>query len=148
MECDTAEAVPAVRRLLCHPVSQYYSPIFIHPLHQTPAILRPPRPARQVLQAPDGPTCEIISFSGTGGAIATSHLVDGLPDPIKPADSQPHNRIDKRLMRQLKTYGLEDPPVRREKSIPLGIVHSIVAAAASSSDPRAHHISYQVTIGL
>ena len=52
------------------------------------------------------------SVSQAWGAIATSHLLDGLPDPRKPADSQAHTRIDKHLTRQLKTYGLEDPPVR------------------------------------
>ena len=82
------------------------------------------------------------------GVIATAHLLDGLPDPRKPADSQAHTRLDKRLTRQLKTYGIEDPPVRREKAIPLGIVHSIVAKVDISSDTRAHQISNLITIGF
>ena len=41
-----------------------------------------------------------------------------------------------------------NPPVCREKAIPLGIVLSIVAAAATSSNPRAHHIAVLVTIGF
>ena len=69
------------------------------------------------------------SVSQAWGAIATTHLLDGLPDPITPADSQAHTGLDKRLTRQLKTYGLKDPPVRREKGIPLRIVQSIVAKA-------------------
>ena len=77
-----------------------------------------------------------------------AHLLDGLPDPRKPADPQAHTGLDKRLTRQLKTYGLEDPPVQREKATPLGIVQSIVAKAATSSDLRAHHISDLVTIGF
>ena len=88
------------------------------------------------------------SVSQAWGAIATAHLLDGLSDPRKLADSQAHTGLDKRLTRQLKTYGLEDPPVRREKAIPLGIVQSIVAKAATSSDPRAHHIADLVTIGF
>ena len=63
-----------------------------------------------------------------------AHLLDGLPDLRKPADSQAHTGLDKRLTWQLKTYGLEDLPVQREKANPLGIVHSIVAEAATSSD--------------
>ena len=58
-----------------------------------------------------------------------SHLRDGLPDPRKPANSQAHTGLNKRLTRQLKIYKLEDPPFQREKSIPLGIVHSILVEA-------------------
>ena len=67
--------------------------------------------------------------------IETAHLLDGLPDPRKPAGSQAHTVLDKRITRQLKTYGLKDSPVRQEKAIPLGIGHSIVAAAATSEEP-------------
>ena len=52
------------------------------------------------------------SVSQAWGAIATAHLLDGLSDPRKLADSQAHTGLDKRLTRQLKTYDLEDPPVR------------------------------------
>ena len=48
------------------------------------------------------------SVSQAWGEIATSHLLGGLPDPRKPAESQTHTRLHKRLERQLKTYGLED----------------------------------------
>ena len=44
--------------------------------------------------------------------------------------------------------GSKTPPVRREKATPLGIVHSIVAKAATSSDTRAHHIVDLVVIGF
>ena len=60
--------------------------------------------------------------------IAVTHLLDGLPDPRKPPDAQAHTGLDRRLARQPKTYGLEDPRIKREKAVPLGIVHSIVAA--------------------
>ena len=82
------------------------------------------------------------------GAIATAHLLDGLSDPRKPADSQAHTRLGKRLTRQLKTYGLEDSPARQENVIPLGIMHSTVAATDTSSNRRSHHISNLFTIGL
>ena len=62
------------------------------------------------------------SVSQAWGAIATTHLLDGLPDPRKLADPQAHTGIDKRLTRQLKTYGLKDPLVRREKATPLRIM--------------------------
>ena len=75
------------------------------------------------------------------GVIVTAHLLDGLPDPRKPAYSQAHTGIDKRLTRQLKAYRIKDPPILQEKSTPLRIVHSIVAAAVTSSNTRAHHIA-------
>ena len=46
------------------------------------------------------------SVSGAWGLIARSHFMDGLPDPRKPAKSQSHTGLDKRLARKLKTYGL------------------------------------------
>ena len=46
--------------------------------------------------------------------IATAHLLDGLPDPRKPANPQSHTGLDKRLTRQLNNYGLKDTPVGRE----------------------------------
>ena len=59
-----------------------------------------------------------------------------------------HTGLDKRLMRQLKTYGLEDLPIHQEKSTPLGIVHFIVTAAATPFDPRIHYIVDLITIGF
>ena len=88
------------------------------------------------------------SVSQAWGEITTAHLLDGLPDPRKPADSQAHTGIDKRLIRQLEIYELKDPPFRQENAIPLGIMHSIVAEAATSSNTRAHHIADLVTIGF
>ena len=35
------------------------------------------------------------SFSQSWGTIATSHLLDGLPDPRKSSDSQSHTRLNK-----------------------------------------------------
>ena len=68
--------------------------------------------------------------------------------PDKPSDSQSHTDIDKRLTRKLKTYGIKDPPFKRGKDIPLGIVHSIVATATSSSNPKARHIADLVQLSF
>ena len=57
------------------------------------------------------------SFSHPWGAIATAHLLDGLPDPRKTADSQAHGGIDKHLTQKLKIYGLKDAPPSDEKTI-------------------------------
>ena len=51
-----------------------------------------------------------------------------------------------RLSRQLKTYGIEDPLVIREKSTSLGIVHFIVSAANSASDQNTRHTAYLVVL--
>ena len=51
-------------------------------------------------------------FLGHGGAVAATHLLAGLPDPRKPTDFQANDILDMRLSRQLKTYGIDDPPVR------------------------------------
>ena len=53
------------------------------------------------------------SVSQAWGLIATSHLLDGFPAPRKPSDSQARTGLDKRLNRQIKTYRLKDPPIRR-----------------------------------
>ena len=80
------------------------------------------------------------------GAIAVTHLLAGLPDPRKPTNSQANEGLDMRLSRKRKTYGIEDPPVRREKAIPLGIVHSIVSAANSASDQKTRHTADLVVL--
>ena len=56
------------------------------------------------------------SVSQAWGAIAMYHLLDGFPDPRKPADSQEHTVLDMCLARQLKTYGIKDLPISREKA--------------------------------
>ena len=70
------------------------------------------------------------------GAIAATHLLADLLDPRKPTDSQAIDGLDMRLSWQLKTYGIEDPSIRRGKATPTGIVHSIVSAANSASDQK------------
>ena len=77
-----------------------------------------------------------------------THLLDCLPDPRKPLDAQAHTGLDRRLTRQLKTYGLEDPPIKLEKSVPLGIAQSIVATASFSSNPKTRQIANLVTLGF
>ena len=77
-----------------------------------------------------------------------THLLDGMPDPRNPPNSQACTSLNKRLTRKIKTYRIKDPPVNQEKSTLLGIIHSIVAAATSSYDPKAHHIVNLVELGF
>ena len=88
------------------------------------------------------------SVSQAWGEIATTHLLDGLPDPRKPPDAQAHTGLDIRLARQLITYGLEDPPIKQEKATPLGIVQSIVAAASFSSNTKTCQVAHLVILGF
>ena len=88
------------------------------------------------------------SISQASGAIKVTHLLDDLPDLRKPPDAQNHTGLDRRLSHKLKTYGLEDPPVKREKATPLGIIHSIVAAAAFSSNPKNRLVANLGILGL
>ena len=75
------------------------------------------------------------------GAIAETHLMDGLPYPINIPYSQAHTVLDRSLTYQLKTYDVEEPPAKREKASPLGIVRYIVDAAATTTDPKTFNIS-------
>ena len=77
-----------------------------------------------------------------------THLLTGLPDPRNPIDSQANVVLDMRLSCQLKTYGIEDPPVKRGKAIPLGIIHSIMSAADASSDQNIRHTANLVVSGF
>ena len=43
------------------------------------------------------------------GAIVATHILDAPPNPIKNPDAQAYTGLDRRLARQLKTCGLEDP---------------------------------------
>ena len=49
------------------------------------------------------------SVSQAWGGIASTHLLDGLPDPRNPPNAQAYTSLDRRLGHQLKTYGVEDP---------------------------------------
>ena len=82
------------------------------------------------------------------GAIAATHLLDGLPDPKKPPDAQAHTGLIRRLARQLKTYGLEDPPVKQEKASPIGSIHSIVTTSAVSYNPKNRQDADLVILGF
>ena len=82
------------------------------------------------------------------GAIAATHLMDGLPDPRKPPDAQAHSGIDRNITHQLKTYRIEDPPVKQEKDAPLRIIHSILVAAAIASNPQTQKVAGLVQLGL
>ena len=65
--CDTEKAALELGQLLCQHVGQPYSPRSIHHSHRDPPNLLPPSLERQLLQASDGPTWEIIGLSGMGG---------------------------------------------------------------------------------
>ena len=70
------------------------------------------------------------------GVIVISYLLDGFPNPRKPAVYQDHTGINKRLTHQLKIYKLKyPPPSEREKSTALVIVLYIISVSASSFDP-------------
>ena len=56
--------------------------------------------------------------------------------PQKVPDSQAYIGLNKCLARQLKTYGIEHPPVKLEKFTPMGIVQFIVAAGDSMSNTK------------
>ena len=88
------------------------------------------------------------SVSQSWGEIAVTHLLDGLPDPRNPPDTQAHTKLDRHLARQFKTYGLDNPLVKQEKAVPLDIIHSIVAAESFSSNPKIRQVSVLVTLGF
>ena len=52
-----------------------------------------------------------------------------------------------RLYRYLKTYRIEDPAVRREKSTFLGIIHAIVPTSNSASDQKTRHTA-DLVVGI
>ena len=54
-----------------------------------------------------------IRFLSHGGEVAATYLLDGLLDPRSPPNSQANARLYMQLTRQLKTYRIEDPPVKR-----------------------------------
>ena len=76
-----------------------------------------------------------------------THLLDGLPNPIKPLDDQSHNGLDRHLTHQLKTYGIEDPTVKREKAAPLGIVQPLWLRRPPPPTPT-RHVTKLVQLGF
>ena len=82
------------------------------------------------------------------GAIAATHFLDSIPDLRKPPDAQAYTGLYRRLARQLKTYGLEDPPVKQEKASPIGIIHSIVTTSAVSYNPKNRQDADLVILGF
>ena len=66
-------------------------------------------------------------------SVATTHLLEGRPDPRKPPGVGGKD-LEKRLSRQLRHYSSQDPPTRREKPVPLGLV--VAAAKGSRNTPR------------
>ena len=82
------------------------------------------------------------------GAIAATHLLDVLPNPRKPPNAQAQTGLDRRLTQQLKTYSLDNPPIKLENSVPLGIIHSIVAAEYFSSNPKTYQVADLVALGF
>ena len=72
----------------------------------------------------------------------------GLPNPRNTSDVQSHTGPDRRLTNQLKTYDIEDPPVKREKTAPLRIIHSIVDLAATTFNPKTRHVANLTQLGF
>ena len=68
------------------------------------------------------------------------------PQPNKNPDNHAHTGLVICLARQLKTYSLEYTSVKQEKSVALRIIHSIVATAAFSSNPKTHQAADLVTL--
>ena len=66
-------------------------------------------------------------------AIATIHLLDGLPDPRKPRGSSSRN-LGLRLCRQLRTYFFQDPPTSLQKPVPL--ILGVAAARNAGFVPK------------
>ena len=68
-----AEAVPAVVRLMLHPVGQPYSPIFVLSLGQYPTGIRRQSSACPLLQGTPAPTWEKVSISVVGSGCGNPH---------------------------------------------------------------------------
>ena len=77
-----------------------------------------------------------------------THFLDGLPDLRNTPDTQAHTGLDRRLISQLKTYGIEDLPFKQEKATLLGIIHPIVETATTTSDPKPCHVTNVVQLGF
>ena len=77
------------------------------------------------------PSVRADSVAAAWRAIAEIHLLEGLTDPRKPSGAATKD-LDKRLSRMLRHYSFQDPPSKREKAIPLGLVMSLAAAAGAS----------------
>ena len=75
------------------------------------------------------------------GSITATHILGGLPNPIKIPYTQAHIVLDIYLARQLKNYRIEDTPSNQYKPLPLYIVHSMVVAATTSTEPKPCHIT-------
>ena len=91
------------------------------------------------------PSVRADSVATAWRAIAETHLLEGLPDPRKRPGSSAKD-LDKRLSRMTRHYSLVDPPPKREKAIPLGLVISIGGQADSS--PKAQCTADLIQIGL
>ena len=131
-------------RLLLHPVGWPYSPWFIPPSSRNPTSIQTQGLICPLLHHLERLRKEPVFKAW--GVITVTHLLDGLPDHRKPPDAQDHTGRDRRLTRQLKTYGIEDPPAKREYAALLGIVQSFVAMAATTFYPKTHHLTKLVQL--
>ena len=128
---------------------------FCAPLHVDHQLQTPGLPKIELLQVygyrvRDGhysTRCSVRadSVAAAWRAVAEVHLLEGLPDPRKPPGSSSKD-LDKRLSRMLRHYSYQDPPSKREKAIPLGMVISIGASADGS--PKASCTSDLIQIAL
>ena len=83
-----------------------------------------------------------------GGGCCRNPLLDGLPDPRNHPNSQAHTGLDQSLNNQPKTYRIEEPPLKREKASPFGIVQYIVATATTNSKLITRQVDNLVQLGL
>ena len=77
-----------------------------------------------------------------------THLWDGLHNSRKYLDTHAHTGLDRCLAHHLKTYGIEYPYVKQEKSIHIGIIHTIVAESDPYNYLNTYHIYNLVQLGL
>ena len=88
------------------------------------------------------------SFSQAWEVVVVTHILDGIFDARNLTDTQAHTGLDRRLVYHRKTYSIKYPPIKQEKVLTLSIVQSIVAVAATTTDPKIRHISGLVQLGL
>ena len=70
------------------------------------------------------------------------------PTPESLPDSRAYTGLARPLSHQLKTYVIDDLPIKCEKFISLGIIQFIMTAGASASDPKTCHIANLVQLGF
>ena len=104
-------------------------------------------PEHTTLQVTPGTTWEIFDFLDMG-AIVANHLLDGPPNLRNTPDPQSHTGLDRRLTHQHTTYGIKDPPERREKASILRIFQSTVTTMATTNNTKTCHTAKLIQLGF